>query len=670
MPDYSISQAAEILGISEAALRTRKGMQSLRQTADFRPGPGRTRLYPIDAFPADIQAQLSAQVAPTPAPPPTPAITSRSPELAAYMELQVAQTQYCQRNGIGKVVDCDSAFAAAINAGEISLSPETLATLRYGSKSGISRSTLARMRSRAKNGQLDRQHKGNAIQLLDSDTELRDFLVGTLYSLPHIGGTKLHRLAIAQFPGKAIPQVSTINRWKNAYIKANAAKFTLLTHPDQYKNRYMVALGSQSQDVTAPNELWELDSTPADVMLQGGRHSIIGVVDVFTRRAKLLVSKTSKAEAIQSLMRSAMLDWGIPASIKTDNGKDYASKAIANSCHSLGIWQEFCPPFQPWHKPHIERFFGTFSHDDLELLPNFIGHNVDDRQAIRSRQSFADHLLKKNATVELDMTAEQFQAFCDQWLDRYHNRAHGGLSNKTPLQVYSAASAVIRKITDRHQLDMLLAEQRQGTVTKQGIRFANTYFIAAELGAHVGDKLTICTDAQDVGVIHLFNADGFVCEAQAPERLGHDRREVAEAAKRIQTEANKAHRKAINKLKRQAKDGSLVDALTSSAMATPVAAADQATVSIDDRKSGDNVIAFPAPSPQPPELPLADRMDALYARVWQAYSSGDLAAITSAEATEAIAQYDNFGGYLRFYADMDKAQVRSCLAWLADRKVA
>ncbi len=46
------------------------------------------------------------------------------------------------------------------------------------------------------------------------------------------------------------------------------------------------------------------DSTPADVMLKDGRHSIIGVIDLYSRRVKLHVSKTSQRELDHRLGRS------------------------------------------------------------------------------------------------------------------------------------------------------------------------------------------------------------------------------------------------------------------------------------------------------------------------------------------------------------------------------
>ena len=61
-----------------------------------------------------------------------------------------------------------------------------------------------------------------------------------------------------------------------------------------------------------PNDVWEFDSTPVDAMLVEGRHSIIAVIDVFTRRVRLLVAKTSSSEGICLLLRKTPADLGHP----------------------------------------------------------------------------------------------------------------------------------------------------------------------------------------------------------------------------------------------------------------------------------------------------------------------------------------------------------------------
>jgi len=41
---------------------------------------------------------------------------------------------------------------------------------------------------------------------------------------------------------------------------------------------------------------------------------------------------------------------------------------------------------------HIERFFGTFTRDLVELVDGFVGHNVDQRSRIEDRKAFAQRI--------------------------------------------------------------------------------------------------------------------------------------------------------------------------------------------------------------------------------------------------------------------------------------
>ena len=66
----------------------------------------------------------------------------------------------------------------------------------------------------------------------------------------------------------------------------------------------------------------------ADALLEDGRHSILAVIDLYTRRAQLHVSKTSRAAAVAHVTQKALLAWGVPAIAKTDNGQDYVSNQI------------------------------------------------------------------------------------------------------------------------------------------------------------------------------------------------------------------------------------------------------------------------------------------------------------------------------------------------------
>lgn len=94
------------------------------------------------------------------------------------------------------------------------------------------------------------------------------------------------------------------------------------------------------------NQRWEIDSTKGDVMLADGkRHNVVAIIDVYSRRPVYHVSRSSSATAVAACLRKALLAWGVPEILVTDNGSDYVSRHIKGALIGLGIEQRIAPPF-------------------------------------------------------------------------------------------------------------------------------------------------------------------------------------------------------------------------------------------------------------------------------------------------------------------------------------
>ena len=190
------------------------------------------------------------------------------------------------------------------------------------------------------------------------------------------------------------------------------------------------------------NALWEIDASPTDVMLlvdgRAVRHNLYMAVDVYSRRAVILVTRTPRAEGVALLIRKCLLRWGVPETIKTDNGSDFIAKDTKRLLDALGIEVELCPPYTPEAKGVVERAIGTFQRDLPPLCPGFIGHNVAQRKQIEHRKSFGQRLGADDAEIfDVALSLGEFQSWCDDWAYLiYETRAHGGLSKKTPFEKY------------------------------------------------------------------------------------------------------------------------------------------------------------------------------------------------------------------------------------------
>lgn len=436
---------------------------------------------------------------------------------------------------------CVQDFVEAYKAGDISVPEQHLEMLPklHGARS-LNQATLYRWRKVYREqglaGLMDGYGTRKGAFKVAENEELKNVVLGCLMQAPHITPGDIKAYLAARHPQLDIVSEKSIERFIKHWRKENAQLWTLLTNPDQWKNEYMVAHGSHHESVKALNQLWEMDSTPADWMLQDGRHNVIGAIDMYSRRLRFHVSKTSTAEALGLTFRRCALDWGIPEAVRTDNGADYVSHQFSTVLRDLEIDHRLCLPFASEQKGTIERAMRTMSHGILDLLPGFIGHNVAQRKAIEARKSFADRIMTPGETVEVSMTAAELQERLDQWCDHvYMHNKHAGLK-ATPWQIISNWTQPVRRLADPRALDALLAPiAGERRVTKKGIKLDHYHYIAPELAEHVGMDVFLRRDPDDIGRIFVYDTDGvFICAAQAHEILGISRAEAAAAAKHHQ----------------------------------------------------------------------------------------------------------------------------------------
>jgi putative transposase len=470
----------------------------------------------------------------------------------ARMILLEAVETWCEVQGIDKKVDCQGAFATAYNAGEVRVPDWVKLTVK-----NVSRSTLCNWEKACKQKGIAglRRNAPEKNTLIDSTPEMAETILKMIGQSPHLNATHIYQGLSTQFPIDALPSLPTLRRWINTWKRDNAAMFMLLANPDGYKNKFMPAFGSYSENIDHPNQLWELDSSPADVMLIDGRYNLCGVIDVYTRRTMLLVSKTSNASAIIALLRKAILEWGVPDAIKTDNGKDYVARHIRHSMKALGIDHYLCNPFSPEQKPHIERFFGTFTRDLVEMLPGYLGHSVADRKQLQGQKSFAERFGDKKWEIELDL--KRFQEFCNGYCKAVYGTRKHGTTGKAP--EHSAAGFPIQVIEDEQVLNLLMMPGGERSVRKKGIQIGNTYYIAPEMALYMNERVH-CRFPDDLGTVYVYkdiDCSQFLFVAEAPELTGISRSAVQAESKKYE----KQQKAAVRFLRRKDKDGINVAAL-------------------------------------------------------------------------------------------------------------
>jgi len=398
-----------------------------------------------------------------------------------------------------------------------------------------------------------------------------------LIKRPGIRTENLHALldttAIDAATGEVLfeaPSYHQCYRFQKAWIAENSELYLQQTNPDAWKNKAMVAYGNASEDVLRLNQRWEMDATPADWLLMDPdgkkrRYTVSCIIDNYCRRALVVVAPTPKTQTHCYALRQALLLWGVPEEIVTDNGADYQADHFKRVLGALGIAHRTTAHFSGEEKPHIERFIGTLNHSILEVLPNFAGHNVAERKAIEARRSFAERLARKGEIVDFadvidgSCTGEYLQARINEWLAGiYEQREHGGLKGKSPFARAAAWAGEVRRIHDVRSLDILLARPAgnsgRRTVQKKGILLDNAWFIHPALARiDYGHEVDIF-ETEDLGRVIVHYEGEFVCVAECPERTGNSRAEIAAMAAAEQKEKLKEARRKLKEETRGAPD--------------------------------------------------------------------------------------------------------------------
>lgn len=557
---YSAAQIALHMGISKRAVNERATEEKWPFTK--RSGKGGGRLFRIEDLPDDVRLAIAIKECPYTPSPITPAqeaslaalpsLKGKVKERVAYIVPIVSYFQsFRARSGL-LITPAAEEFTVRWNAGEIEVEPwlrmakpRICKNTILGWVAGIKEKGVAGV-----GGRYGVHRKGTGI--VDNNPEMRAVIEGMLYEYPHVSCQLIRERLESIFTkrGEKIPSLGRLYAWVKAWKSENSSTFEFIKAPDAWRGKRMPSVGSAYEFITRQNQRWELDGTPADLLLNDGkRYTIVGVVNVYDRRVKFDVVERSTAKAVANLMRRSLLDWGIPEAAVTDCGNDFTALYMQQVFLDLGIYHDQLPPFRPDLKPGIERAFRTFSHDLLTICPGYIGHNVATRQQIRERQTFAKLLMDRKNPRELSMawSPEELQRFCDEWAEnKYAHSPHSGLNGRTPFDVARDWITPVRRIQNVRALDVLLTPlaSRQGwrTVGKKGVRTPEGRYAAPELGGMIGSRVQVRVEPNDTSLAYIFDEPGnFVCRAanisgMAPEA----RRDLAIATRRAATSQVKA----------------------------------------------------------------------------------------------------------------------------------
>ncbi|TPL49122.1 DDE-type integrase/transposase/recombinase [Mesorhizobium sp. B2-4-4] len=555
LPDMPATESAVI------RLAKREGWEERSSQARTRAGRGGATEYHVSLLPtlaqvAYQQKHIVIQLPVKPArPAPDTSLTDRAQkERDARLAIVAAFEKFSRSMQLGYATRVQ-VFTDKFNAGSLNIDGWVLEIIP-----SLSKRSLARWQSQKRDGRVNalahdpaKARKGTGVLETANGGAVSAFILALIAHQPHLSGHHVRTLCRSEFGDTLkvvskgvetaipMPPVRTFQHTLKGLKESHKVELLKLTNPDRYRSHMAPAGVGMLRHITEPNQLWQIDASPVDALCTDGRHAIYACIDIATRRTVWLLSRTPRASAVALLIRKAILEWGVPDVVKTDNGSDFVARDTQRLFASLGIEPETSDAYSPEQKGHVERVIKTFQHDMATLLPGFVGHSVADRKAIESRKSFAQRLGESDASVfGVSLTGPQLQKHVDDWANLvYQHKPHAGLKNATPFAAALASTRPVRKVDER-ALDLLLmpvaGKDGRRQVTKLGISIDNKYYLAPTV-MH-GTAVFVRMDPNDAGRAYVFAQDGaeFLGDAICPELSGLHPETIVRAAKEMRGE--------------------------------------------------------------------------------------------------------------------------------------
>lgn len=176
----------------------------------------------------------------------------------------------------------------------------------------------------------------------------------------------------------------------------------------KYKKRFPSRIKEPLIVPSAPNKTWSMDFM-SDSLTDGRRIRIFNVTDDFNREALAIEPALSfPAERVIRVMQILEEEYGLPETIRVDNGPEFIAKKLQSWCKEKGITLQYIQPGKPSQNAYIERFNRIFREDILDAY------------------WFED--------------LEQLRVLIEEWRNDYnYNHPHSALNGASPVAYYEEA---------------------------------------------------------------------------------------------------------------------------------------------------------------------------------------------------------------------------------------
>ena len=128
-----------------------------------------------------------------------------------------------------------------------------------------------------------------------------------------------------------------------------------------------------------PNHVWAYDFVQ-DRTHDGRNFRMLCVVDEFTREALAIrVERRLGSAEVLEVLAELMLERGVPAHIRSDNGPEFVATAVREWVAAVGAETAYIEPGSPWENGHVESFNSKLRD---ELLDGEIFYTLREAQVL------------------------------------------------------------------------------------------------------------------------------------------------------------------------------------------------------------------------------------------------------------------------------------------------
>jgi len=107
-----------------------------------------------------------------------------------------------------------------------------------------------------------------------------------------------------------------------------------------------------------PNHVWSYDFMKCRTS-DGRAFRLLTVIDEYTRECLAIdVARRITADDVLERLSDLFIRRGIPAHIRSDNGPEFAARAVRGWLGGLGVKALFIEPGSPWENGYVESFNG------------------------------------------------------------------------------------------------------------------------------------------------------------------------------------------------------------------------------------------------------------------------------------------------------------------------